>query len=147
MTNSQLLDNAFQLAIAAHASQVDKSGRAYIAHVARVWAILERNGEDIETQALGLIHDVIEDSNYSFYYVQQCLEVDDMFIQDLCLLTKHKNITYQEYIDKICTSIRASKVKAADIEDHLRDCSCISQSLEKRYRTAYDKVTSKIWEN
>lgn len=144
-THSQLLDRAFQLAVSAHAGQVDKSGQAYIAHAARVWAILESNKEDIETQALGLIHDVIEDSDYSFYYVQQSLRVDDMFIQDLRLLTKYDDITYADYIDKICISMRAAKVKAADLEDHLRDCSCISQSLEKRYRTAYDKITFKIW--
>lgn len=137
-THSQLLDLAFQLAISAHAGQVDKSGQAYIAHVARVWATLERNGEDIETQALGLIHDVIEDSDYSFYYVQQCLEVDDKFIEDLRLLTKNSDVTYADYIDKICTSKRAAKVKLADLEDHLRDTTCISESLKERYKTAYD---------
>ena len=144
-THSQLLDKAFQLAVSAHAGQVDKSGQAYIAHVVRVLAILERNGEDIQTQALGLVHDVIEDSDYSLYYVQKCLEVDDKFIEDLRLLTRTDDVTYQEYIDKICTSVRAAKVKAADIEDHFRDCSHVSESLKERYKKAYGIVLTKIW--
>jgi (p)ppGpp synthase/HD superfamily hydrolase len=147
MINECLLDRAFQLAILAHESQVDKSGQAYIAHVARVWFNLQSNGEDLETQVLGLLHDVVEDSDFTFDYIQRYLEVDDSFSEDLKLLTKESGVTYQEYIDRLCSSKRAARVKAADIEDHFRDDRYLSESLKQRYQKAYDKVATKAWSN
>lgn len=53
-----IVDKARELAYRAHAGQVDKAGRLYIEHVARVAAAVS---DDREAEAVAWLHDVLED--------------------------------------------------------------------------------------
>lgn len=55
---SDLVERAKDLAHRAHAGQVDKAGRPYIEHVARVAAAVS---DDPEAEAVAWLHDVLED--------------------------------------------------------------------------------------
>ena len=61
-----LIEKAYNLAIDAHKEQKRKSGEPYIIHPLEVTLILAELNSDIETLVAGLLHDVIEDSKYSY---------------------------------------------------------------------------------
>ncbi len=56
---TDLVQRAKDLAHRAHAGQVDKAGRPYIEHVARVAAAVS---DDPEAEAVAWLHDVLEDA-------------------------------------------------------------------------------------
>lgn len=60
---SDLVERAKYLAHRAHAGQVDKAGRPYIEHVARVAAAVS---DDPEAEAVAWLHDFIEDCSDEF---------------------------------------------------------------------------------
>jgi len=62
--DSALIGRAYQVAAAAHAGQVRKSGDPYITHPVAVAAILARAGADDQTLCAALLHDVL-DGGYS----------------------------------------------------------------------------------
>jgi len=56
------LDKALKIAIEAHTSQVDKGGKPYILHPLRLMMKFKSEQEMI----VAVLHDVVEDSDYSF---------------------------------------------------------------------------------
>ncbi len=63
--NMELIGKAFDVAVRQHDGQLRKSGEPYIIHPIAVAKILADLGMDEETIAAGLLHDVVEDTNYS----------------------------------------------------------------------------------
>ena len=59
---NQLLGKAIRFALAVHTEQVDKSGMPYAGHIMRVMA----SGKTIDEKIVGVLHDVIEDTEYTF---------------------------------------------------------------------------------
>ncbi len=60
-----VLERAFEKASAAHDGQLRKSGDPYITHPVAVAEILADLGLDANTLAAALLHDTVEDTNYS----------------------------------------------------------------------------------
>lgn len=60
-----LIEKAYEVAGSAHAKQVRKSGEPYIVHPLQVAIILAELEMDKETVAAGLLHDVIEDTEWT----------------------------------------------------------------------------------
>jgi (p)ppGpp synthase/HD superfamily hydrolase len=56
------LDRAIEIAVKAHAGQVDKGGEPYILHPLRVMLRMRTEAERI----IAVLHDVVEDSDYTF---------------------------------------------------------------------------------
>ena len=131
------IDTAFLLTSLAHHGQVDKSGRAYILHCVRVLDLLK--DQDEATQVLGLMHDTIEDK-LTMEQIDSFTNDYD-FIGDLELLTRIKDESYFDYIDRVSTSKRATIVKLADLQDHLNNAQYIGDSLLTRYQKAFDILT------
>lgn len=106
------LIKAFIVAIKAHQGQEDKGGKPYILHPLRV--ALNVKGKD--ERIVALLHDVIEDTNYT---------IDDLkFLskeqkEALLLLTHDDNVPYMEYIEEVKKNKIASKVKLADLEQNM----------------------------
>jgi guanosine-3',5'-bis(diphosphate) 3'-pyrophosphohydrolase len=113
MIYSDQAHKALIIAYEAHKDQLDKVGvpyKYYPIHLA------EQMASEEET-VVALLHDVVEDTSWTFEeLVQQGFS--DEVIQTLKLLTHEKATEYMEYIWKIALSSYsfANKVKLADLK-------------------------------
>ncbi|WP_055668011.1 RelA/SpoT family protein [Desnuesiella massiliensis] len=64
--NKELIQKAYNLADQAHKQQRRESGEPYIIHPIEVACILAEMGMDTNTIIAGLLHDVIEDTDYNY---------------------------------------------------------------------------------
>lgn len=106
------LDAGISVAVRYHCGLYDKGGKPYILHAFYVMNALMY---DPELATIGVLHDVIEDSNLTIEYFIN-LGYTQRVIDGLILLTHNPEDTYQEYIDKIATSYDAIRVKRKDLE-------------------------------
>lgn len=90
--NDEIIVRAFETARRLHDGQIRKSGEPYIIHPIAVTKILANFGMDNETIVAGLLHDVVEDTDYT-----REMLVED-FNEEIALLvdgvTKLGNIKY-----------------------------------------------------
>lgn len=102
------------------------------AHAVRVADMCIKHGFDY--MMVGLLHDIIEDTDTSLDELPEDIRVD------ISTLTRRSNETYFEYINRIKNygSNRAITVKLYDIKDHLQQKDTLSKSLENRYLKARD---------
>ena len=128
------------LARIAHFGQVDKAGEPYFCHLLRVASQLDTFGE----QTVAFLHDIIEDTPVS------CKDLNDIgfseqTIQSVALLTRDDKTEYYYYIRYIIETNQSTpiRVKIADLKDHLRDTSCLSDSMIQRYKKAL-KMLEKV---
>ena len=115
---------ALCLCFEAHKEQVDKSGIPYVFHPFH----LAEQMEDEVTTVVALLHDVVEDSHYTFEDLAQkgfSAEV----IEALKLLTHDPAVPYMEYVEKIGKNPIAKKVKLADLR-HNSDPSRMDEVTE-----------------
>ena len=89
-----LIERAYRLAFDAHEGQLRKSGEPYIIHPLSVAIILAELEMDKETIAAGLLHDVVEDTIYTYE------EIKEQFGDEVALLvdgvTKLQNFNMGE---------------------------------------------------
>lgn len=108
------LQRAIELAVQAHAGQVDKSGRPYICHPMAVMRYLVGEMEQI----CGVLHDVVEDTDITFDGLL-CRGFSREIVEILVCLTKRPEEDYWHYLDRVLTNETACRVKLADLEDNL----------------------------
>ena len=87
---------------------------------------------------LGLAHDLYEDTN-----IKQGAWFDNVFEENLQLLTKEKDVDYNDYIVKIremaannSKYIPAYIVKLADMHDHFAQVDTLTDKLKNKYAAA-----------
>lgn len=135
------LERALQIAVNAHAGQLDKSGAAYIFHPIRVMSRCASPAAKIAA----LLHDVVEDTPVTFGDLEQegfSAEV----LAAVRLMTHDPNIPYEDYITEILTNPIASEVKLADLEDNsdIRRLQAIDDRAVARlrkYLSAWQRLT------
>lgn len=103
---------AREVATAAHAGQVDKSGAAYIGHPARVAARL--TGDD--AQAVGWLHDVVEDTPVTLDDLRR--DFPDHVVAAVDALTRRPDEQPDDYYARVARDPLAVRVKLADVADN-----------------------------
>lgn len=80
--NISLIQKAFSFASTAHAKQFRKSGEPFIIHPLKTAIILANLHLDTETIVAALLHDIIEDTNFS------CEDIDTLFGSEILFLVE-----------------------------------------------------------
>ena len=113
---------------------IERYPKDVLEHAKRVSKLASKYGKDYET--LGLLHDILEDTNTDIE------EIPEELRNDLIIITHFADETYFEYIERIKKgSERAIKIKLCDIQDHLDNKETLKPSLEKRYLKAREILT------
>jgi guanosine-3',5'-bis(diphosphate) 3'-pyrophosphohydrolase len=136
------LDIAKHIAEVAHKNQKRKNGEDYINHCVRV----SKEAEKISLDAaiVGMLHDVIEDSNIDYRDIKEFYGLNNEdIIAALHRISKDKNDSYLQYILKIKNPVfdyekLAYQVKLLDLKDNLNGAT---GTLKDKYQLAYYILT------
>lgn len=143
MIYTKLTRLAMRIAYDAHKDQVDLSGVPYVFHP---FHIAEQMEDEITT-VIALLHDVVEDSKYTFEDLEIFGFGEDI-TKPLRLLTRIPGEPYEEYIKRLSVDPAAVKVKLADLEHNLDKTRCEKQDehilrLRERYIRARQLLRGK----
>ena len=130
MIYTELTKKALKLSFEAHKNQVDKSGMPYVYHP---FHLAEQMTTE-ETVIVALLHDVVEDTDYSLDDLKT-MGFPEKVIEALALMTHDKSVPYMEYVAKIKDNPIARAVKLADLK-HNSDLSRLDDVDQK----AVDRV-------
>lgn len=125
MIYTQKTKMALKLCFEAHKNQTDKSGMPYVFHPFH----LAEQMKDEETIIAALLHDVVEDTDYTIADLEK-MGFPDNVLEALELLTHNDDTPYMEYVAKIKDNPIAKAVKLADL-DHNSDLSRLDVVDEK----------------
>lgn len=135
------LERAIEIAVAAHDGQLDKAGMDYIGHPMRVMAA----GSSVDEKIVGVLHDVVEDSAWTFE--QLAAEgFAPQIIEALRCLTKLEGESYDKFIARVKCNALATAVKLNDLTDNMdiRRLPYLSDKdvkRLKRYLKAYKQLS------
>ena len=123
----------------------DKQGHPYIEHLYYV----SNHLETYEEKVVGLLHDVIEDT-YINEKVLLELKFPKNIVDAVSLLTRNREISYDDYIDSIIQSnnLLAIKVKKVDMMHNMNKERLaaldenVRKKLEKKYIKNYQKINN-----
>ena len=138
MIYTPLTKKAMKIAYEAHHGQVDKVGVPYIFHPIH----LAEQMTDEHTACAALLHDVVEDTAWTFDALEQegfPAEVLDA----LRLLTHDDAVPYMEYVAAIRENPIAKAVKLADLA-HNSDESRV-EAADDRMRARWEKYRKAIF--
>lgn len=110
MIYTDLTKMAMKLCFAAHKDQVDKTGIPYVFHPIH----LAEQMKNEPTTVCALLHDVVEDTDYTFDDLR-AMGYPERILSALRLLTHEKSVPYMEYVAKIAQDPIAKAVKIADL--------------------------------
>ena len=110
---SELLSRAIGIANTAHRGQVDLAGQPYILHPLR----LMLRATTLEEQLVAVLHDVIEDSDWTRDSLGMYLPSRVVYAVDV--LTRREDEAYEAMIQRIAEDRLAAQVKVWDLEDNL----------------------------
>ncbi|MCM3660089.1 bifunctional (p)ppGpp synthetase/guanosine-3',5'-bis(diphosphate) 3'-pyrophosphohydrolase [Georgenia satyanarayanai] len=137
--DTALIERAFTVAERAHRGQMRKSGDPYITHPVAVTTILAELGMTVPTLAAALLHDTVEDTDYSLQQLRS------EFGEEIALLvdgvTKLDKVTYGEAAEAetvrkmvvaMARDIRVLVIKLADRLHNARTWKYVSASSAGR---------------
>ena len=125
MIYTQKTKMALRLCFEAHKNQTDKSGMPYVFHPFH----LAEQMKNEETTIAALLHDVVEDTDYTIADLEK-MGFPANVLEALELLTHNDDTPYMEYVAKIKDNPIARAVKLADL-DHNSDLSRLDVVDEK----------------
>ena len=137
MIYTDLTKKALKLCFEAHKNQVDKTGLPYVFHP---FHLAEQMSDEIST-ICALLHDVVEDTEYTFNDILN-MGFPQEVIDVLLLLTHEDNIPYMEYVEKINENPIAKQVKLADLR-HNSDLTRLN-NIDEKALTRLDKYQKAI---
>lgn len=137
------VDKAIELALVAHAGQLDKSGAPYYKHPLRVMRMCQDEEEIVEIVAV--LHDVVEDTSVKLTAIYALFgrEVGDA----VDAISRRTGEKYWDYIERCSNNPIALKVKLCDLRDNMspeRQNFEGSESLVGMYTKALKKLEEKV---
>ena len=135
------LNRAIEIATEAHKGQFDKSGKDYIGHPLRVMEM----GKNEEERIVGVLHDVIEDTPWSFEMLEAEGFSSEIIAALKCVTKISENENYDDFIERVKKNPLAVAVKINDLTDNMdiRRLPYLSDKDVKRlkkYLKAYKKL-------
>ena len=136
------LERAIEIATEAHRGQLDKAGNEYIGHPLRVMAM----GQSVEEKIVGVLHDVVEDSVWTFEQLAAEGFSAEIVEALRCVTKLSENEPYDKFISRIKGNPLAVAVKLNDLTDNMdiRRLPYLSDKDVKRlkkYLKAYKQLT------
>ena len=125
MVYTKLTVRAMQIAYQAHHGQVDKAGVPYILHPVH----LAEGMEDEVSACVALLHDVVEDTDWTFEMLEK--EFPAAVIDALRLLTHADDEPYMDYVRRIKQNPVARRVKIADLKHNSDQTRYAGQEISK----------------
>ena len=135
------LQRAIEIATEAHKGQFDKSGKDYIGHPLRVMEM----GKTEEEKIVGVLHDVIEDTDWTFETLAEEGFSKEVIDALRCVTKLSENENYDDFIERVKKNSLAVAVKINDLSDNMdiRRLPYLSDKDVKRlkkYLKAYKKL-------
>ena len=136
------LERAIEIATEAHSGQLDKAGCEYIGHPLRVMAA----GRTMEEKIVGVLHDVVEDSDWTFEMLAAEGFSEDIIEALRCVTKLSESEPYDKFIARVKSNPLAVAVKLNDLTDNMdiRRLPYLSDKDVKRlkkYLKAYKQLT------
>ena len=128
---------AMKLCYEAHKDQVDKSGLPYVFHPAHV----AEQMTDEATTIVALLHDVVEDTDYTLEDLAAEGFGKDL-LEAVALMTHEDDVPYLDYVAKLKDNPIARAVKLADLA-HNSDLSRIGE-VDEETRERLEKYQKAI---
>lgn len=134
---------ALKFILEAHKGQTDKSGMPYFLHPIMVATEMS----DGESATVALLHDVIEDTEYT---AQDLLDMgfSQSVVDCVVLLTHQSGVSYSDYILQIKQNPIARKVKLADLKHNMDNArfdgevpEYFLKKTEQCYKPAYETLS------
>ena len=110
MIYTEMTKKALKLCFEAHKEQIDKSGMPYVFHPFH----LAEQMQDEESTIVALLHDVIEDTDYTLDDLRK-MGFGDSVLAAINLMTHEDGVPYMDYVEQIKTNPVAKTVKLADL--------------------------------
>lgn len=144
--SDDIVSRAKALAHRAHAGQVDKAGRPYIEHVARVASAVS---DDPAAEAVAWMHDTFEDcSDFCNAHISEIWAFGLDVIDAVSALTRDDKKSDAYYYWEIRTTSLALRVKLADIADNSSEerLALLDEKTAARLRRKYAKAIAALTE-
>lgn len=137
MIYTEMTKRALALCFEAHKDQKDKSGLPYVFHPFH----LAEQMEDEDTTIVALLHDVIEDTEYTIEDLQKAGFTQNV-ISAIALMTHDPQMPYMEYVRAIKSNPIARAVKLADLRHNsdMTRLDIITQRDEERSQKYLDAI-------
>ena len=135
------LKRAIEIATKSHDGAIDKYGSPYINHLTRVMNMGQTDNEKI----LGILHDVIEDTHWTFEDLEKEGFSKEVIDALRCVTKTSEDEDYAEFITRVKINPLAVKVKLNDLTDNL-DIKRMPEVLESdlkrfnKYIKAYNEL-------
>lgn len=128
MIYTDLTKKALRFCYEAHKDQYDKGGVPYVFHSIHV----AEQFDDELSVCVALMHDILEDTNYTIDDVE-AIGFPKEVLEALLCITRSKQQDYMEYIRVVKTNALATKVKLADLQ-HNSDLTRLNEVDEGALR-------------
>lgn len=132
-----MTQEAMKLCFEAHRKQKDKSGIPYVFHPIH----LAEQMETEETIIVALLHDVVEDSDYTIEDLRK-KGFSDAVLEAISLMTHADGVNYMDYVRPIKNNPIARVVKLADLRHNsdLTRLEVVDEKALKRRNTYQEAI-------